>query len=174
MSQNLDVSAFRNGDPIPEVESKEEWVKAGNDKKPAWCYYNGKDENGSNYGKLYNWYAVNDSRGLAPKGWHIPTDSEWTVLTNFLGSNAAKKMKSATEWENNGNGDNNSGFAAFPAGHRLATGEFYGIGQFCFFWSATDYITGSAWYRTLNYHDVSAGRDNNAEGFGFSVRCIRN
>ena len=99
-SKNLDVSTFRNGDPIPEAKSKEEWIKARKSKQPAWCYYNDDEQNVKTYGKLYNWYAVNDSRGLAPKGYHIPSDAEWSVLTDFLGGvvKAGEKIKSKTGW----------------------------------------------------------------------------
>ena len=98
MTKNLDVAKFRNGDPIPEAKTNEEWVKAGVNKQPAWCNYDNNPANGSKYGKLYNWYAVNDPRGLAPEGYHVPTDAEWTKLENLLGSDAGKKMKSATGW----------------------------------------------------------------------------
>jgi hypothetical protein len=98
MTKNLDVAKFRNGDPIPEAKTNEEWVKAGVNKQPAWCNYDNNPANGSKYGKLYNWYAVNDPRGLAPEGYHVPTDAEWTKLDNLLGSDAGKKMKSVTGW----------------------------------------------------------------------------
>jgi len=74
MAKNLNVSIFANGDPIPEVKTNEEWKKAAEEKKPAWCYYENDPANGAIYGKLYNWYAVSDPRGLAPKGWHIPIE----------------------------------------------------------------------------------------------------
>src|SRR5688500_3606271 len=77
MAENLNVSHFRNGDAIPEVKTNEEWMLAGKEKKPAWCYYDNKPENGSIYGRLYNWHAINDPRGLAPEGWHVATDAEW-------------------------------------------------------------------------------------------------
>ena len=101
MTKNLDVSTFRNGDPIPEAKTDEEWEKAGENKQPAWCYYNNDPGNGEKYGKLYNWYAVNDSRGLAPVGYHIPSDAEWTILTDFLGGEdaAGNKMKSMPIYE---------------------------------------------------------------------------
>ena len=94
-SLNLDVVAFRNGDVIPQVKTNEEWEVAGNNKQAAWCYYDNDPANGPKYGKLYNWYAVNDPRGLAPTGWHVPTDEEWTVLSTFLGGEevAGTKMK---------------------------------------------------------------------------------
>ena len=95
MSKNLDVSTFRNGDTIPEAKTNEEWKAADDNKQAAWCYYDNKAANGTKYGKLYNWYAVNDERGLAPVGWHVPTDQEWTVLSTFLGGEdvAGEKIK---------------------------------------------------------------------------------
>ena len=94
-TKNLDVATFRNGDAIPQAKTNEEWSAAGENKQPAWCYYDNDVKNGPKYGKLYNWYAVNDARGLAPAGWHIPTDEEWTVLSTFLGGEdgAGIKMK---------------------------------------------------------------------------------
>jgi len=99
MTKNLDVSTFRNGDPIPQAKTATEWEAAGENKQPAWCYYDNDPANGAKYGKLYNWYAVNDLRGLAPAGYHIPSDVEWTQLTDFLGSEASKKMKSTSGWK---------------------------------------------------------------------------
>ena len=96
-TENLNVSTFRNGDPIPEAKTDEEWKRADENKQPAWCYYENDPKNGVKYGKLYNWYAVNDPRGLAPAGWHIPTDEEWTTLENQLGDDG-KKMKSTSGW----------------------------------------------------------------------------
>src|SRR5688500_248117 len=87
MTSNLDVSTFRNGDSIPEVTSAEAWVKAAKEGKPAWCYY--QNDPGKSYGRLYNWYAVNDSRGLAPVGWHIPTNEEWILLEETVGVSRA-------------------------------------------------------------------------------------
>ncbi len=102
MTENLNVSTFRNGDPIPEAKTNEEWGKAEKEGKPAWCYYNNDPKNGTKYGKLYNWYAVNDPRGLAPTGWHIPTDEEWKKLENYLGEDAGNKMKSSSGWNGYG------------------------------------------------------------------------
>ena len=98
MSTNLNVSTYRNGDVIPQVQDKDTWDKLTTG---AWCYYENNAANGTKYGKLYNWYAVNDARGLAPAGWHIPTDGEWTVLSTYLGGEdvAGKKMKSTSGWE---------------------------------------------------------------------------
>ena len=100
ISKNLDVSSYRNGEPITEVQDKEAWAILTTG---AWCYYENKTANGTKYGKLYNWYAVNDPRGLAPNGYHIPTDAEWTTLSTYLdldgGFAAGKKMKSTIGWD---------------------------------------------------------------------------
>jgi uncharacterized protein (TIGR02145 family) len=97
-SKNLNVATYRNGDAIPQVTDPTVW---GNLTTGAWCYYDNDPSNGTKYGKLYNWYAVNDPRGLAPIGYHIPTDAEWTKLIDYLGkeSEAGKKMKSTSGWE---------------------------------------------------------------------------
>lgn len=100
MTENLNVSTFRNGEPIPEAKTVEEWEKAGENKQPAWCYYNNYPKNGAKYGKLYNWYAVIDPRGLAPEGWHVPSNEEWQTLEDYLGDDAGKKMKSTSGWNN--------------------------------------------------------------------------
>ncbi|MBM3401498.1 MAG: hypothetical protein FJY21_04145 [Bacteroidetes bacterium] len=121
MTKNLDLDKFRNGDPIQEAKTNEEWKKAGENKQPAWCYYNNDPANGTKYGKLYNWYAVTDPRGLAPKGWHIPTDMEWTILIDYLGGPdvAGGKMKSTGSeyWKSpNREASNESGFSGLPGG----------------------------------------------------------
>ena len=84
-TSNLNVAHFRNGDAIPEVTTNEQWQQAWNEGTPAWCYYEYNEANGVKYGKLYNWYAITDLRGLAPKGWHIPRITEWDTLINYLG-----------------------------------------------------------------------------------------
>ena len=134
-TKNLDAATFRNGDPIPQAKTDEEWEKAGDNQQPAWCYYDNDPANGAKYGKLYNWYAVNDSRGLAPVGYHIPSDAEWTILTDFLGGEkvAGTKMKSTDFWAdyegNSGNGTNESGFSGLPGGNRDLDGTFYYFGK---------------------------------------------
>jgi uncharacterized protein (TIGR02145 family) len=101
MAENLSVFYFRNGDPIPVVKSEEAWEKAGVNREPACCYYENNAEYGKTYGVLYNRYAVNDPRGLAPVGWHVPTDAEWTTLVSYLGDDktAGTKMKSTSGWK---------------------------------------------------------------------------
>src|ERR1035437_4904310 len=119
MLKNLDVSTYRNGDLIPEVTDGSAWsaLTAG-----AWCWYNNDSAtNASTYGKLYNWYAVNDPRGLAPTGWHVPSDAEWTTLSTCLGGNAvaggAMKETGTTHWTSPNTGaTNSSGFTGLPGG----------------------------------------------------------
>ncbi len=98
MVSNLNVSTFRNGVEIPEVQDKDAWDQAGYNEKPAWCYYDNDPKNGVKYGKLYNWYAVVDSNGLCPQGWHVPSDKEWETLVSYLGENAGTKMKAKSGW----------------------------------------------------------------------------
>lgn len=133
-TENLNVSTFRNGDTIPEAKTYEEWEAAGALGKPAWCYQANLPEYGRKYGKLYNWYAVNDERGLAPKGWHVPSNEERNNMIDVLGGEiSSKKMKSTHGWKNieegkSGNGSNESGFSAFAGSYRSFDGIFYSIG----------------------------------------------
>lgn len=177
---NLNVSIFSNGDTIPEAKSIAEWVKAGQNKQPAWCYYNNDPSNGVTYGKLYNWYAVNDPRGLAPKGWHIPTDTEWTILTDYLGGmdSAGKKIKSSSGW-NGINGNNSSGFNAIPGGNRHNGGEFLGLGYGSRWWSATENGIEEAWCRMVFFDGDEVTRicnKKNCDGkdYGLYIRCLIN
>lgn len=175
MTQNLNVDKFRNGDPIPEAKTEEEWIKAGNNEEPTWCYNNYDPANGEKYGKLYNWYAVNDLRGLAPLGYHIPSDAEWTILTDNLGGEevAGTKMKNTSGWIENGNGTNESGFSGLPGGKRFGYGAFDNVGYYGYWWSSTEYGTRGAWARLLVYGDGDVDRNGYYKGNGFSVRCLR-
>ena len=173
-TKNLDVAIFRNGDAIPEAKTNEEWEAAGNNKQPAWCYYENNTANGTKYGKLYNWYAVNDPRGLAPTGYHIPTDDEWTVLSTYLGVVVAgKKMKSSSGWNDAGNGNNSSGFSGLPGGERFPKGYFYYVGTSGTWWSASDSNVTEAWYRSLDNEKSILYRANPYKSDGFSVRCVK-
>ena len=175
MTKNLDVSTFRNGDPIPEAKTSGEWEAYDDAEEAAWCYYDNDPRNGGKYGKLYNWYAVNDPRGLAPEGWHVPSDEEWTQLTDYLGGfeKAGAKMKSKNGWSNDGNGTNSSGFSGLPGGNRDGYGTFDTIGYDGYWWSSTEYAPSSAWNRNLNYSNGNVYRPNYNKDFGFSVRCLR-
>lgn len=179
MSKNLDVNTFRNGDPIPQAKTGEEWVKAGNNKQPAWCYYDNDSANGMKYGKLYNWYALNDPRGLAPEGYHVPSDKEWTTLTDYLGGEveAGSKMKSESGWNKldlGENGTNESGFSGLPGGIcRGNNGTYIFVGKYGYWWSSTEYDTDYAWYRLLSYSNGNISGDYSYKINGMLVRCLR-
>ena len=173
-TKNLDVTKYCNGDAIPQVQDTT-WA---NLTTGAWCYYENKTANGTTYGKLYNWFAVNDPRGLAPKGYHIPTDAEWTILTDYLGGDiiAGTKMKSTSGWDNNGNGSNTSGFAGLPGGYRGYGGFFYNIGTYGYWWSSSSCavpLTNLAFLRYLYSNAGFVDRGNYVKQDGFSVRCLR-
>jgi uncharacterized protein (TIGR02145 family) len=174
MRENLDVMTYRNGDVIPQVTDASAWAGLTTG---AWCYYDNDPLKGAIYGKFYNWYAVNDPRGLAPQGWHIPTDAEWTTLSNLLGGSAAAggKMKTTgtTIWTSNTNATNESGFSGLPGGERNVDGTFVNIGSNGGWWSATLYDPTLAWYRHLlsNYGNII--RLGNFKDHGYSVRCLR-
>jgi len=176
-TKNLDVATFRNGDAIPEVKSDEEWKKAISNNTPAWCYYNNNPENGKKYGTLYNWYAVNDLRGLAPKGWHIPNAEEWLSLQDYLGGedSAGIKMKSKSGWMDdkgkNGNGSNTSAFTGLPGGSRDRH-HFFGVTNNGMWWSSTENPPIYAWEFSLYYHSDGSSIDYTDKENGLSVRCV--
>ncbi len=175
-TKNLDVTTFRNGDPIYEAKTKEDWESASNAGNPAWCYYAWDSTYGHKYGKLYNGYAVQDSRGLAPQGWHIPSDDEWIILIKYLGGSqlAGNKMKSPSEWSGNNNGNNISGFSALPAG-QCFDGTPMNIGETVYFWSTTEYSHNDLMETFLQNGENDLYRsDYGAKTFGHSVRCIKN
>ena len=134
MLENLSVETYSNGEVIPQVQDKKAWA---NLRTGAWCYHDNDASNGPKYGKLYNWYAVNDPRGLAPKGFHIPSLAEWNILTSktnnpkcTTGTLLEDKITSGiTGWDKNGNGTNSSGFAGRPGGGRGSNGTFDNIGH---------------------------------------------
>lgn len=170
MKKNLDTETFRNGDPIPEIKNKEEWVEAGKMGKPAWCYFDNDSRNGKKYGKLYNWWAVNDRRGLAPKGYRIPSDDDWKELIEFLGGSevAGTKLKSK-DFE----GTNSSGFSALPGGFRGGNGMFLTIGEAGYFWSSLQFLDNDAWFRVLAYSSSGMSELFANKGSGISIRCIK-
>jgi OOP family OmpA-OmpF porin len=173
MAENLNVNRFRNGDIIPEAKTNEEWVKPS----PVWCYYNNDPKNEAKYGKIYNWYAITDSRGLAPQGWHIPDAEEWKVLSKTLGGieAAGPKMKSTSGWDEKGNGNNESGFSGLPGGYRHNEGTFLNLGTMGFWWSTTATDSSGAVSHTLNNVNSYLGYGGGAakDYYGFSVRCVK-
>ena len=184
MAENLKVSRYRNGEAIPNVTDDGQWVNLSTG---ARCAYNNDNDNVTTYGLLYNWYAVNDSRNLAPEGWHIPTDDEWKELEMYLGmsqseadgtggrgSPVGNKLKATSGWSSNGNGSNESSFTALPGGYRSPTdGSWGGIGGFGYWWSSTESISSMAWDRILYYYLSDVHRYQGHNLHGFSVRCVR-
>ncbi len=180
MTKNLNVSRYRNGDPIPQVISSTQWASLTTG---AWCYYEHNTSNGPIYGKLYNWYAVNDTRGLAPAGYHVPSDVEWTTLSTFLDGEAVAggKMKAiGTIQGGNGlwyspnlNATNVSGFTGLPGGNCFSNGTFYGIGNYGHFWSSNANAAALAFDRRLTKANASLERNSSPRRYGLSVRCIK-
>jgi len=191
MQENLRVSRYRNGDKIVHAESPEEWQRSNFKKIGAWCYYGNEKDNDLRYGKLYNWYAVNDPRGIAPEGWHVPTDQEWLNLERHLGmpliegykrgfrgmqANVGGKMKQEgmEHWASPNTGATNvSGFTALPGGYRFNYGTFLNVGIVGYFWSSSEIGERSALTRSLFYSNDIVSRSNNSKAYGFSVRCLR-
>jgi len=181
---NLDVTIYRDGTPIPQVSDPTAWA---NLTTGAWCYYNNDPANEAIYGKLYNWYAVagihdNDpnttNKILAPLGWHVPSDSEWTTLTTSLGglTVAGGKMKSTgtSLWLSPNTGaTNSSGFTGLPIGLRSTNGTFNFIGGFGYWWSSSESTSSFAWVSFLTNENGSAYRNIGGKGGGFSVRLIK-
>ena len=174
MAENLRTPTYANGEPIPNVTDNTAWSQLSSG---AWCNYNNNTVNDSIYGKLYNWFTVADPRNVCPTGWHVPTDAEWTVLTDFLGGNtiAGGKMKTTTGWvAPNTGATNESGFSGLPGGYRsLNNGGFTNVGGYGNWWSSTESSTGSAWFRYLSYNNSAAYRNDGNEQNGFSVRCLK-
>ena len=197
MKSNLNVSHYRNGDVIPQVTDATQW---GNLTTGAWCYYNNDSANGAVYGKLYNWYAVNDPRGLAPQGCHIPTDNEWNSLIGCLDSSynssaigvqstiagGSLKETGTLHWINPNTGaTNTSGFTALGGNYRFGGGGGSGgawgpnpvtispLGITDGFWSSTENDITNAWHRYIGYNNASVKRGNNDKSNGFYVRCLK-
>ena len=170
MSRNLERDLFRNGDTIFLAKNIDEWKLAGEEKKPACCDYNFDSINGSKYGKLYNWYAVYDSRGLAPKGYHIAYDHEWKELSEYLGGDtkAGKKILGTLF-----GGENGNNFNALPGG-----GNFYDAFKYidtcAFWWTSTPHTTTMSWIRKVDKNRSNLDKISSEKVLGFSVRCIRN
>ena len=175
MRENLNVSHFSNGDPIAEAKSDKEWFMLGLQGRPAWCAQGNNPENERTYGKLYNWYAVNDPRRLAPDGYHVPSDDEWTQMINYLGGNVLAALKMRT---NTGAGTvqpvKEAGFNGLAGGYRTTGGKFEGAGSYAYWWSATEVNKDAAWIRLLNYVYCNVYFSAYSKTNGFSVRCLKN
>ena len=186
MKENLKVSKYRNGDPIPTNLNDSQWSTSSSG---AYSIYNNNTANNATYGKLYNWYAVVDSRGLCPAGWHVPTDDEWKTLESYLGvpvseldlilgrgatSNVGGKLKStALLWTSPNTGASNlTGFSGLPGGARSSAGFISGLNNEGSWWSKTGAVN-NAYSRTLRNSENTIVRGYNTRSYGFSVRCLK-
>jgi uncharacterized protein (TIGR02145 family) len=173
MSENLRTTTYANGDPIPNVSDNGQWagLSAG-----AWAHYENNSNNDYPYGKLYNRYAVSDPRNVCPMGWHVPSDTEWFLLSNYLGVEAGGKMKSSGTqfWLAPNTGATNlSGFSGLPAGIRNYDGAFYEIGSSGYWWTNSLEGNGFYWNRSLNSTNPDISRNYRPPRVGHSVRCVR-
>ncbi|NUM50471.1 MAG: fibrobacter succinogenes major paralogous domain-containing protein [Flavobacteriales bacterium] len=172
--ENLNTTTFRNGDKIMEASNIYDWEKATKERIPAYCHYYYDTTYAKKYGKLYNWFAINDPRGLAPKGFHIPSDKEFTDLIAYLGNDSAGyKLKNINGWEDGGNGSNATGFGALPGGGCGIDGVFGMLGTHGAFWSNTDVGADFAWYYLVGSEFIVLHRMHNYKWVGLSVRCIK-
>jgi len=177
MAENLKVTCYRNGDVIPNISDNAQWA---NLKTGAYCNYGNSPVTADTYGRLYNWYAIKDYRGLAPVGWHVPTDKEWQMLVDYLGGSSVSGVKlresGTTHWNSskNGEGSNESGFTALPGGFRIATKGLYdGIGITALFWTSTESNSMEAIWWGLSFSLPYAWRLTELKNAGLSVRCIK-
>jgi uncharacterized protein (TIGR02145 family) len=175
MVQNLKTTKLNDGSPIPLVTDSVAWVSLST---PGYCWYNNSATYGNTYGALYNWKTVTTGK-LAPTGWHVPSDTEWSTLTTYLGSEniAGGKLKEAgtTHWQSpNSGATNETGFSALPGGLRGNFGAFSGVGGGGNWWSSTSYDAMFSMYRHMNSTNVNVNRSSSDPVYGFSVRCVKN
>ena len=191
MVENLKTTRYLNGDSIGTTIPATLEITSESTPKYQWAY-DGNESNVATYGKLYTWYAAKDSRNICPTGWHVPSDAEWTTLTDYLINNSygyqgsgidiTKSMAATSDWTTNsiagnvGNdqtSNNCSGFTAFAGGYRYGSGSFNGFGSYGYWWSATELYSTSAWYRNLGAHRNDVFRGSSSKQNGVSVRCLR-
>ena len=192
MVENLKTTKYLNGDLIGTTNPATVEITGESTPKYQWAY-DGNESNVDTYGRLYTWYAITDSRNVCPTGWHVPTDDEWTTLTDYLtnngygfedsGSDIAKSMAAKSGWNasstagtvgNDQTSNNSSGFTAIPCGVRYTNGGFGGIGEFVIWLSSTENGWSSAYARLIRYTYNHVERSEIAvKTNGFSVRCIK-
>ncbi len=175
MDSNLQITCYRNGDPIQQVDDFHAWRKSTTG---AMCLYEGESTYGRNFGYLYNGHAVNDPRGLAPEGWRIPEDADWQVLIDTLGgaktAGGALKQQGAEYWKKpNSGASNSSGFSAVPGGFRSLYGDFRHLGFYSYFWSSSPFKNNCISIRVMGYFDSKVTHTGGAVENGYSVRCIK-
>lgn len=173
MVENLKTTKYRNGDPIPIFTDNNTWASL---KSGAYCNYNNDANNSIIYGRLYNWYSVSDSRNIAPIGWHVATDTEWTTLISFLGGNGAGgklKESGTSHWQSPNTGaTNETGFSALPGCYRYDNGTFLGFGCGSW-WTSTESQNWGAVGYTMFYLDSGVDRGDWNKCDGLSVRCVK-
>lgn len=182
MQRNLDVDRFRNGDWIPEARTAEEWKEAHRNKTPAWCYMDYDELTNKKFGKMYNWYCIEDRRGLAPEGWHIPSLAEARVLINEMGGDktASHALRSKTGWKDNANSTNLSGFSANGAGKCWIDGTFMEKNFSAYFATSTKNTPDREGKYQVNYFllqqtsGIVFNNHSTFPGCGLSVRCLKN
>jgi len=172
MAENLKTTKYRNGDLIGTTTAS---IPNDASSKYQWAY-NNDENNVATYGRLYTWYAATDAREICPIGWHLPSDDEWTTLTNYLGNYAGNKLKETgtTHWsQTTGAVTNETGFTALPSGSRYGVGTFINIGNNGSWWSSTEGSTTNAWTRVMYDDDYFVDRNSTNKSYGESVRCLR-
>lgn len=173
-AENLRTSTYANGEPIPLIVDPDEWISL---ESGAWAFYDNDSTYVDPYGKMYNWYAVDDSRGLCPAGWRVPTDEEWKSLVLYLGDNAGGKLKKEGQdyWQYPNQGaTNETGFSKLPTGYRTRLGSFLLNQAYGYVWSSTEDSAHPerAWRRGMMFNSEQVVRFTSPKILGFSVRCI--
>ncbi|OFX28242.1 MAG: hypothetical protein A2X08_14405 [Bacteroidetes bacterium GWA2_32_17] len=173
--EDLKVTHYRNGDSIPNITDETQWT---NLTSGAYCNYDNNVLNSTTYGKLYNWYVINDSRNICPTGWHVPTDAEWTTLVTFLGGEGITggklKETGTIHWLSPNTGaTNETGFTALPAGTRNSSGSYSNTFNHGYWWTSSEQDASNAWDRNVNYNHVDIYRNYDPKTTGFSIRCIK-
>lgn len=185
MKENLKVTTFNNGDPIFNAKGKnshhafgkKEWEKAGNQKKPAWCYHSNDPKKRKTFGNLYNYYVVEDSRNVCPDGWRVPNDRDWRELMRYVGGKEkANKLKARFSWKKGLKGTNETKFSALAGGVVFYHGGFWHTGDVTRFWSSTGDSENNIWsYFSIWEKYCGMHRKYNPKKghYGFSIRCIK-
>jgi len=177
IQENLKTTHYNNGDIIANITDNTAWSELGSG---AYCWYDNDEGTYKDpYGALYTWWTTVDVRNICPAGWHVPTDAEWTTITDYLGgeSVAGGKLKETgtTHWTSPNTGaTNETGFTALPGGSRSNDGTFNNIGNYGYYWSSTESSSGSAWSWNMSFENADAYRNNNnRQEYGYSVRCVK-
>jgi len=176
MVRNLHVDRFQNGDPIWKAQSVKDWDSAGANKLPAYSIV--PNENFDSLDRyVYNWYAVADKRGIAPKGWHIATNAEWDYLSDFLGGwQSSERLKAKTAWPKEGNPTNESGFTALPIGARDLPDTFIYVNDRALWWGRSPNDSQELAFRYISKNSSPLDAFKLFEGYaskGLSVRCVK-